>query len=152
MVQVVVTIKGHTKQCWLPVMNHRNQAIKNPDAFAINTAIVRCLTKAISMHGLGLYIYAGEDLPEEEAKPAPKLKIAALDGIGDLLNDETKQVLQEWAAEAIDICRSQSPQDCIAFLREKGMEGDERLYLDSKLPSDVRSAMRKVNQPKKEAA
>lgn len=77
-----------------------------------------------------------------------KLKIAALDGIGDAMSPETKEVIHEWAAEAINICRSQSPQDCIAFLREKGMEGDERLYLDSKLPSDVRSAMRKVNQPK----
>ena len=61
-------------------------------------------------------------------------------------------MIAEWAAEATHICRTESPQDCIAFLREKGLEGDERLYLDSKLPSDVRSAMRKVNQPKKEAA
>jgi hypothetical protein len=72
MVKTVVTIKGHSKSCWLPVMNHSNKAIKGPDAFAINTAIVRCLTKAISMHGLGLYIYAGEDLPEEEDKPQLK--------------------------------------------------------------------------------
>jgi hypothetical protein len=69
MVKTVVTIKGHSKSCWLPVMDHRNKAIKNPDAFAINTAIVRCLTKAISMHGLGLYIYAGEDLPEDGETP-----------------------------------------------------------------------------------
>jgi hypothetical protein len=64
MVKVSVTIKGHTKACWLPVINHRNLAIKSPDAFAINTSIMRCMTKAVSMHGLGLYIYAGEDLPE----------------------------------------------------------------------------------------
>ena len=64
MVKVIVTIKGHSKSCWLPVMDHKNQAIKKPDAFKVNTAIVRCLTKCISMHGLGLYIYAGEDLPE----------------------------------------------------------------------------------------
>lgn len=63
LVKTVVTIKGHSKTCWLPVMNHKNQAIKNPDAFAVNTAIVRCLTKCIGMFGLGLYIYAGEDLP-----------------------------------------------------------------------------------------
>lgn len=66
MVQVRVTIKGHTKACWLPVMNHMNKAIKSPDAFAVNTAMVRCLTKCISMHGLGLYIYAGEGMPEVE--------------------------------------------------------------------------------------
>ena len=64
MVKVIVTIKGHAKSCWLPVMDHKNKAIKGPDAFQINTALVRCLTKCISMHGLGLYIYAGEDLPE----------------------------------------------------------------------------------------
>lgn len=69
MVKTIVTIKGHSKSCWLPVMNHRNQAIKNPDAFAINTAMVRCLTKCISMHGLGLYIYAGEDLPQMDTEP-----------------------------------------------------------------------------------
>lgn len=72
MVKTAVTIKGHTKTCWLPVMNHKNQAIKNPDAFAINTAIVRCLTKTISMHGLGLYIYAGEDMPQDADPPEPE--------------------------------------------------------------------------------
>lgn len=70
MVKVNVTIKEHVKSCLLPVMNHRNQAIKSPDAFAVNTAIMRCLAKAISMHGLGLYIYAGEDLPEEDDSPS----------------------------------------------------------------------------------
>jgi len=67
MVKVLVTIKGHTKSCTLPVMDHRNKAIKHPDAFAINTAIVRCLTKCIALFGLGLYIYAGEDLPQTDA-------------------------------------------------------------------------------------
>jgi hypothetical protein len=68
MVRVTVTIKQHPKACLLPVMNHKNQAIKGPDAFQVNTAIMRCLAKAISMHGLGLYIYAGEDLPEQEVQ------------------------------------------------------------------------------------
>ena len=45
-------------------MDHKNKAILSPDAMDINKAIMRCLAKAISMHGLGLYIYAGEDLPE----------------------------------------------------------------------------------------
>ena len=46
-----------------PVLDNRNSTVKEPDAFQINTSIMRCLTKAISLHGLGLYIYAGEDLP-----------------------------------------------------------------------------------------
>ena len=74
MVKVSVTVKNDTKLCVLPIMDNRNRAIQNPDAFAINTAIMRCLAKAIAMHGLGLYIYAGEDLPEAEKKePNPEV-------------------------------------------------------------------------------
>jgi len=73
MTKVSVTIKGDRKTCWLPVMDNRNKAIQGPDAFQINTAIMRCLAKAIAMHGLGLYIYAGEDLPEQDFAPLDKL-------------------------------------------------------------------------------
>lgn len=73
MVKVSVTIKGKTRSCVLPVMNHRNQAIKAPDSFAINTAIQRCGVKAIAMHGLGLYIYAGEDLPPMDTEALDQL-------------------------------------------------------------------------------
>lgn len=64
MVWVTVTLFNKPMTCQLPVMDHRNKAIIAPDAFAVNTAIMRCMTKALSLHGLGLYIYAGEDLPE----------------------------------------------------------------------------------------
>jgi len=67
MVFVTVTMFGKPMTCQLPVMDYRNKAIPNPDAFAINTAIMRCMTKALSLHGLGLYIYAGEDLPEGDS-------------------------------------------------------------------------------------
>ena len=76
MVKVSVEIKGDIKSCVLPVMDNRNRAIQNPDAFAINTAIMRCLTKCIALFGLGLYIYAGEDLPEGE-KPEPNPEVLA---------------------------------------------------------------------------
>ena len=76
MVAVDVKIKGDNKGCVLPVMDHKNKAINNPDAFAVNTAIMRCLTKAIGMHGLGLYIYAGEDLPEGDTPPPPEQRAA----------------------------------------------------------------------------
>ena len=67
MVFVTVTVFRKPMTCQLPVMDYRNKAIPNPDAFAVNTAIMRCMTKALSLHGLGLYIYAGEDLPEGES-------------------------------------------------------------------------------------
>jgi hypothetical protein len=52
-----------------PVLDHANRPLSAPNAFHINTSIQRCLAKAIALHGLGLHLYAGEDLP-----PALKLK------------------------------------------------------------------------------
>ena len=77
MVWVTVTMFGQPRTCMLPVMDYRNKPITNPDAFAVNTAIMRCLTKAIALHGLSLYIYAGEDLPEEAADVEFKQEQAA---------------------------------------------------------------------------
>ena len=79
MVWVTVTIFDKPMTCQLPVMDHRNKAIQNPDAFQVNTAIMRCMTKALSLHGLGLYIYAGEDLPESEAQELANTKMAGLE-------------------------------------------------------------------------
>lgn len=86
MVETSVTIGGETITMWLPVMDGKNKAMKEQpytyktkygdktvDAatmFDINKAIMRCLAKNLAMFGLGLYIYAGEDLPEEEARAA----------------------------------------------------------------------------------
>jgi|GEM_PF-729608 len=66
MVHCTVIAFGKTMSAHLPVMDHRNKPIAKPDAFQVNTAMQRCLVKAIALHGLGLYIYAGEDLPEGE--------------------------------------------------------------------------------------
>jgi hypothetical protein len=75
MVWVRTTLFSKEMTCMLPVMDHRNKPIPNPDAFQVNTAIMRCLTKCLAMHGLGLYIYAGEDLPEDDGVvPPPKPK------------------------------------------------------------------------------
>lgn len=64
MIYCTVTMFGKAKTMWLPVLDHKNNPIANPNAFNVNTTMMRCLVKAIAMHGLGLYIYAGEDLPE----------------------------------------------------------------------------------------
>lgn len=66
MVYTRITVGEETKEMWLPVLDYKNQPIKNPNIFQINTSIMRCLTKNTAMFGLGLYIYAGEDLPETE--------------------------------------------------------------------------------------
>ena len=69
LVWVTVTMFGQGRTCMLPVMNHRNQPIQSPDAFQVNTAIMRCMTKALALHGLGLYIYSGDDLPQSDDAP-----------------------------------------------------------------------------------
>ena len=89
MVKVSVEIKGDVKTCLLPVMDHRNKAIANPDAFAINTAIMRCMTKCIALYGLGLYIYAGEDLPESDQNQVDQDLINLINSAANL-NDLTK--------------------------------------------------------------
>jgi len=71
MVFCTVTAFGKAMTSQLPVMDYRNKAIPNPDSMAVNTAMQRCLAKAIALHGLGLYIYAGEDVPEEDKVKAP---------------------------------------------------------------------------------
>lgn len=80
MVSCTVTAFGKPIRMHLPVMDHKNHPVKNPDAVVVNKNMMRCLVKAIACHGLGINVYAGEDLPLDEdghaTKPAPKGKPA----------------------------------------------------------------------------
>lgn len=69
-VEVAVTVQGVTLSQIHPVLDGRNRPMLAPSAFDINTSIQRCLVKAIALHGLGLYVYAGEDLPQIGTEPA----------------------------------------------------------------------------------
>jgi len=66
MVYCSVTAFGKTMTAQLPVMDHRKACIKFPNAWDINNAMQRVLAKAIALHGIGLYIYAGEDIPQTD--------------------------------------------------------------------------------------
>lgn len=68
-VKTGVTVNGIEHIEYLPVMDYKNKSIpvENVTSYDVNKSIQRSLTKACARHGLGLYIYAGEDLPEEEA-------------------------------------------------------------------------------------
>lgn len=67
-VEVAVTVRSITLSQIHPVLDCKNRPLLTPSAFDINTSIQRCLVKAIALHGLGLYVYAGEDLPEEQSE------------------------------------------------------------------------------------
>lgn len=73
-VKTGVTIHGLEHIEYLPVMDNNNRSLplERVTSFNVNTAIQRSLTKALARHGLGLYIYAGEDLPQDEPKEEPK--------------------------------------------------------------------------------
>jgi hypothetical protein len=114
MCHTTVTIEGETLEMWLPVMDGKNKSMKKQaytystkygdkqvDAattFDINKTIMRCLVKNLAMFGLGIYIYAGEDLPEgESVKPtAPSKPIKEVKPESDLI--ELKKDTDNWKA------------------------------------------------------
>ena len=93
-VQVSVEVDGVVRSQIHPVLDHRNQPIENANAFQINTSIQRCLAKAIALHGLGLYIFAGEDLPE--ADPLTKAQAYELNELASMIqNEETRNTIYQ---------------------------------------------------------
>tara|TARA_B100001778_G_scaffold331673_1_gene336473 strand:- start:153 stop:857 length:705 start_codon:yes stop_codon:yes gene_type:complete len=60
-----ISIDNLTREMTLCVMDFKNNAVKNPNSSQVNNSKMRCLTKCLAMFGLGHYIYAGEDLPED---------------------------------------------------------------------------------------
>ena len=62
-VECLVTIRGCKRLMWLPVMDYKNNSIKNPSSRQVSDSKMRCLTKALSLFGLGHFLYAGEDTP-----------------------------------------------------------------------------------------
>lgn len=133
MVSCSVTAFGKTMTAQLPVMDHRNKAISDPDSFAFNTAMQRCLVKAIALHGLGLYIYAGEDVPKEAEQSA---------GVFSALDKET----QEWLLNgAMEVTAQLAKGDAEgAHLTIERMEMDADLYAAfwSQLDSKQRSTLK----------
>lgn len=114
MVYTTVTIEGQTHMMWLPVMDGANKAMKAEaytyttgygqykkekvceaaTMFDVNKTIMRCLVKNLAMFGAGLYIYAGEDLPEDEAQPqkAVELKLPEHGALlKELMENTTKE-------------------------------------------------------------
>lgn len=85
-VEVSVTINQVTRSQLHPILDFRNKPVLKPDSFQVNTSIQRALAKAISLHGLGLYIYQGEDLPLSESEAI----LEARNDLTDLLKKANK--------------------------------------------------------------
>lgn len=140
MVFCTVNAFGKSMCAQLPVLDFRNKAIPNPDAMAVNTAMQRCLAKAIALHGIGIYIYAGEDLPTEDVVQAPKA-VTPTAGAGEGLTDDVKQYIQDQAMEIISDIEMDNVE--AAHDRASLLDNDQKLYLWTLLDSKVRSALKK---------
>lgn len=118
-VECEVTIRGISRNMWLPVMDYRNKAIANPDSRAISDSKMRCLTKCFALFGLGHYIYAGEDIPGGKGK-ADEL-IEQVKTLGKALTEDGYTVdsdLRDWTLRAIKDRDELSLSSIIVALRD----------------------------------
>ena len=100
-VKTGVTVNGIEHIEYLPVMDFRNQSITldKVTSFDVNKAVQRSLTKACARHGLGLYIYAGEDLPEGESEEPQQSVLCS--SCGKPITNSTKKSGEVWKASDI---------------------------------------------------
>ncbi len=148
MVFCTVTAFGKKRTAQLPVMDFYNRAISNPDAYQVNTAMQRCLAKAISLHGIGLYIYAGEDLPEEETeakeseikvKPS-STKITPMAGAMDAFTREEQELLHVIAENITHLTETDQLEEATHIL--ESLTNEEKVAVWSLLGSKVRSHLK----------
>ena len=155
-VEVAVTVCGITRSQVHPVLDNNNKVIKTPTAFDINTSIQRALVKAIALHGLGLYIYAGEDLPDvdaEQEKPkklSPELVKSVPKSAFDALDTEEQAFLQGLANEVSALIANDVAAAC-EKLASANLDADEKAAIWCLFDSAERSAMKKHNEQKKAA-
>lgn len=132
MVYCTVTAFGTPRTMQLPIMDHRNKAIANPDAFAVNTTMQRALVKAIALHGLGLYIYAGEDLPLGADEAAPMLAAAAeADLLASLDEAATADDLRERTKKALAVAHEGGDVEAHKRIKARAVELASRFKSNS---------------------
>lgn len=149
LVKVSVTIKGVRRTQWHPVLDNNNRPIAAPDVFQINTSIQRATVKAIALHGLGLYIYAGEDLPE-----APTGTLEAR-GDGQPNSDAWEQAeAVEWprsriepiGAIAVEYWETGDIEGAADYLEQQNMPNEAKIAVATMFDSKFRSALKKLHK------
>jgi hypothetical protein len=151
-VEVAVTVEGVRLSQIHPVLDHRNKPIMTPDPFHINTSIQRCLVKAIALHGLGLFIYAGEDLPEGEPgnhgvnEKGNKKAFAAphkpTDGAEDRVDPKRKGLLTDIATSAQDRLDEGKDWDAYSLLEQEVSDPDEKVFIWTFFDSKARRRLK----------
>ena len=124
--QVAVTVEGSTLTESLPVLNHNNKPVTKPDSFQVNTALQRCLCKAIAYHGLGFHIYAGEDLQDYTPDPV------VVDTIADTIDLPTETKGEALVKEASNHPLVQAVEDIGGEIKEVGENNGYQNVFDDK--------------------
>ena len=145
MVSCTVTAFDKPMTMHLPVMDYRNKAIAKPNSFDVNTAMMRCLVKAIALHGLGLYIYAGEDLPLDDN---PKKAQSVPKDHWDALSEPDKRRLQG-VADMVRASLEAGDMETVMIALSEVTEVEEKTALWSRFDSKERSAIKKYQQENK---
>lgn len=147
LVKVSVTVDGVRRTQWHPVLDNNNRPIAAPDVFQINTSIQRATVKAIALHGLGLYIYAGEDIPGavQDAGEASGSTQAGrpLDGAWEALSEDEQAAAQEHAAILAEYMAEDDAQGAVDYLDRISLTNEQKTGLWTLLPSKTRSAIKK---------
>lgn len=119
-VKTGVTIDGIEHIEYLPVMDFRNKSIpaEAVTSFDVNKAIQRSLTKACARHGLGLYIYAGEDLPEEEG-PISDREAAVIKKLLEDTETDVIKFLKYFKADSVEELRGSQYGKALQMLSKK---------------------------------
>lgn len=134
MVWVTVTMFDKPVTCMLPVLDYRNKPISTPNSFDVNTSIMRCLVKAIAMHGLGLYIYTGMELSSDEPKEEKKVIDVAVKGATAQLevNPANIKLFADSMIRFVEICEDEDALRSYWKANHTQLEGlkafDEALY------------------------
>lgn len=126
MVHTSVTVNGLRRECMLPVMDNKNNAVKLPDARKISDAIMRCMTKAIGMHGLGLYIYAGEDLPEAAEPPTGMSETTLRDWL-DAISQASAEELAPMMKDGQEAAKEVKDKGAYDAIRAAGIRRNKEL-------------------------
>ena len=151
MVQTQVTAGEQTYEMWLPVMDMRNNTILQPKMTEINKTIMRCLTKNLAMFGLGLYIYAGEDLPEEESGEDNKVKpIQNKPANTPKSNDKPKSFQPLTKSELIGVYGIENPEKTIVWL--EGKAGKELANFNEEETASARAILDKKKAEREASA
>lgn len=139
MVQTEVTAGEQTYEMWLPVMDMRNNTILQPKMTEINKTIMRCLTKNLAMFGLGLYIYAGEDLPNDEAGDNDDKKPENKPKNGANSNVKAKPFQPITKAEMVEKWGVKNVEETVAWFEKK--LGVKMANWNEDMTNDVRAVL-----------